>query len=136
MRASKQKERNTNYFSSFSALPPPFFRLSRAQPPSMGLLTIIRKNKLKEKQIRVLILSVAFRRNFSPSAPLTLPFRRGLDNAGKTTVVKKLLHEDVDQVSPTLGFNIRTIIHLGYSLNVCTSPPHPYRRSGAYPAAK
>lgn len=90
----------------------------------MGLLTIIRKNKLKEKQIRVLILKVAFQLNSSPSPLLTLQLRRGLDNAGKTTVVKKLLHEDVDQVSPTLGFNIRTIIHLGYSLNVCASPSY------------
>ncbi|GAA5888133.1 hypothetical protein JCM16303_004730 [Sporobolomyces ruberrimus] len=64
----------------------------------MGLLTIIRKTRLKEKQIRVLML--------------------GLDNAGKTTICKSILHEDVSTISPTLGFNIRTIIHLGYTLNV------------------
>ncbi|ORY91768.1 ADP-ribosylation factor family-domain-containing protein [Leucosporidium creatinivorum] len=64
----------------------------------MGLLTIIRKTRLKEKQIRVLML--------------------GLDNAGKTTIVKRILGEDVNEVSPTLGFNIRTIMHQGYSLNV------------------
>ncbi|GAA5974775.1 hypothetical protein JCM5350_001287 [Sporobolomyces pararoseus] len=64
----------------------------------MGLLTIIRKTRLKEKQIRVLML--------------------GLDNAGKTTICKSLLHEDVSTISPTLGFNIRTIIHRGYTLNV------------------
>lgn len=54
--------------------------------------------------------------------------RSGLDNAGKTTICKALLGEDVDQVSPTLGFNIRTIVHRGYTLNVCefvlsTFPP-------------
>ncbi|GAA5930272.1 hypothetical protein JCM1841_004268, partial [Sporobolomyces salmonicolor] len=42
----------------------------------------------------------------------------GLDNAGKTTICKALLAEDVNAVSPTLGFNIRTIIHQGYTLNV------------------
>ncbi|GAA6004768.1 hypothetical protein JCM11491_002222 [Sporobolomyces phaffii] len=64
----------------------------------MGLLTIIRKTRLKERQVRVLML--------------------GLDNAGKTTICKALLHEDVSSVSPTLGFNIRTIVHAGYTLNV------------------
>jgi ADP-ribosylation factor-like protein 2 len=34
---------------------------------------------------------------------------RGLDNAGKTTIVKKLMNEDVNTVSPTLGFIIKTI---------------------------
>ncbi|GAA5892783.1 ADP-ribosylation factor-like protein 2 [Sporobolomyces salmoneus] len=64
----------------------------------MGLLTIIRKTRLKEKQIRILML--------------------GLDNAGKTTICKSILHEDVSTISPTLGFNIRTIVHSGYTLNV------------------
>lgn len=43
---------------------------------------------------------------------------RGLDNAGKTTICKSILHEDISLISPTLGFNIRTILHKGYSLNV------------------
>ncbi|TNY19082.1 GTP-binding protein [Rhodotorula diobovata] len=64
----------------------------------MGLLTIIRKARLKERQVRVLML--------------------GLDNAGKTTICKAILGEDVDEVSPTLGFNIRTILHRGFNLNV------------------
>lgn len=34
---------------------------------------------------------------------------RGLDNAGKTTIVKRILEEDVNTVSPTLGFIIRTV---------------------------
>lgn len=33
----------------------------------------------------------------------------GLDNAGKTTIVKQIMNEDVNTVSPTLGFIIRTI---------------------------
>lgn len=34
---------------------------------------------------------------------------RGLDNAGKTTFLKKLIGQDVDTISPTLGFSISTI---------------------------
>jgi GTPase SAR1 family protein len=39
---------------------------------------------------------------------------RGLDNAGKTTIVKKIMGEDVNTVSPTLGFIIKTIDYQGY----------------------
>jgi ADP-ribosylation factor-like protein 2 len=38
---------------------------------------------------------------------------RGLDNAGKTTIVKKIMNEDVNSVSPTLGFIIKTIEYDG-----------------------
>ncbi|KAH8921437.1 ARF/SAR superfamily [Atractiella rhizophila] len=64
----------------------------------MGLLTIIRKNKRKEREMRILML--------------------GLDNAGKTTIVKRINGEDIDTVSPTLGFNIKTLFHKGFSLNI------------------
>lgn len=37
----------------------------------------------------------------------------GLDNAGKTTILKKFMGEDTDDISPTLGFNIETIEHKG-----------------------
>jgi hypothetical protein len=43
--------------------------------------------------------------------PLTIC--SGLDNAGKTTIVKKIMGEDVNTVSPTLGFNIKTIDYEG-----------------------
>ena len=33
----------------------------------------------------------------------------GLDNAGKTTVVKRVNGESIDEISPTLGFNIKTM---------------------------
>lgn len=49
----------------------------------MGLLTILRKLREKEKEMRILIL--------------------GLDNAGKTTIMKKFLGEDVSTIEPTLG---------------------------------
>ncbi|KAF8826320.1 hypothetical protein HHX47_DHR5000223 [Lentinula edodes] len=64
----------------------------------MGLLTIIRKNRMKEKEMRILFL--------------------GLDNAGKTTILKKLNGEDIMNTSPTLGFNIKTFVHGKYTLNI------------------
>ena len=52
----------------------------------MGLLKILKKTKEKEKEMRILIL--------------------GLDNAGKTTILKKFNGENIDEISPTLGFNM------------------------------
>lgn len=63
----------------------------------MGLMTILRKVKAKEREMRILIL--------------------GLDNAGKTTIVKKLKGEDVRTISPTLGFDINTLEFGKYKLN-------------------
>ncbi|KAL8828514.1 MAG: hypothetical protein Q9170_006567 [Blastenia crenularia] len=62
------------------------------------MLAILRKARLKDKEMRILML--------------------GLDNAGKTTVVKKLMKEDVHTVSPTFGFIIKTIDYEGYKLNI------------------
>lgn len=42
----------------------------------------------------------------------------GLDNAGKTTIVKKIMNEDINSISPTLGFIIKTIEYEGYKLNI------------------
>ncbi|EAW22363.1 ADP-ribosylation factor family protein [Aspergillus fischeri NRRL 181] len=53
------------------------------------MLSILRKARLKDKEMRILML--------------------GLDNAGKTTIVKQIMNEDVTTVSPTLGFIIKTI---------------------------
>ncbi|KAK5963791.1 Arf family GTPase CIN4 PWA37_004119 [Arxiozyma heterogenica] len=57
----------------------------------MGLLTIIKKQKLKDQEIRCLIL--------------------GLDNSGKSTIVNQLLplHERKNNITPTIGFQIQTI---------------------------
>lgn len=38
-------------------------------------------------------------------------FLRGLDNAGKTTILKKFNGEDINTIEPTLGFNIKTLEH-------------------------
>jgi len=65
---------------------------------NMGLLSILKKLKEKEKEVRILML--------------------GLDNAGKTTILKKFNGEDISTISPTLGFNIKTLEHNGYSLNI------------------
>lgn len=57
----------------------------------MGLLTIIKKQKLKDNEIRVLTL--------------------GLDNSGKTTIIKKMLNQDINTISPTMGFQINTLFY-------------------------
>lgn len=74
---------------------PPTSRRARpriaAPPPSIQV-------KEKEKEVRILIL--------------------GLDNAGKTTILRKFCGDPIDAVEPTLGFNIKTLEHRGYRLNV------------------
>ncbi|KAG6551219.1 hypothetical protein Mapa_007145 [Marchantia paleacea] len=64
----------------------------------MGLLSIIRKVKRKEKEMRILMV--------------------GLDNAGKTTIVKRINGEDTSGISPTLGFNIKTMQFKSYRVNI------------------
>ncbi len=41
--------------------------------------------------------------------PPSLACHSGLDNAGKTTILKKFNGEPTDTISPTLGFNIKTL---------------------------
>jgi ADP-ribosylation factor-like protein 2 len=63
----------------------------------MGLLRFLRKLKLKEKEMRILFL--------------------GLDNAGKSSVIKAFIGESIDDLSPTLGFEIKTVECQGYRLS-------------------
>lgn len=42
----------------------------------------------------------------------------GLDNAGKTTILKKLSDEDITTIMPTQGFNIKSMVRDGFKLNV------------------
>ena len=65
---------------------------------NMGLLTILKKVKQRERELRILIL--------------------GLDNAGKTTIMKKVSGEDIHEISPTVGFNIKSLEYKGFVLNI------------------
>jgi hypothetical protein len=48
---------------------------------------------------------------------------RGLDNSGKTTIVLKINGEDTSVISPTLGFNIKTIKYHKYAFLLSSSSP-------------
>ncbi|XP_013114287.1 ADP-ribosylation factor-like protein 3 isoform X2 [Stomoxys calcitrans] len=65
----------------------------------MGLLSLLRKLRPNpEKEVRILLL--------------------GLDNAGKTTILKQLANEEITTVTPTAGFNIKSVAADGFKLNV------------------
>ena len=64
-----------------------------------GLLSLLRKLRSSpDKELRILLL--------------------GLDNAGKTTLLKQLASEDVTHITPTAGFNIKAVVSEGFKLNV------------------
>jgi len=42
----------------------------------------------------------------------------GLDNAGKTSCLKKLSEEEISHIMPTQGFNIKSLQQEGFKLNV------------------
>lgn len=42
----------------------------------------------------------------------------GLDNSGKTSILKRLSDEDITHIMPTQGFNIKSLLHEGFKLNV------------------
>merc|ERR1719247_285735 len=64
----------------------------------MGLLSLLRGLRKNDTEARILML--------------------GLDNAGKTTILKKMSDEDISHVMPTQGFNIKSLITEGFKLNV------------------
>merc|ERR1712061_295731 len=64
----------------------------------MGLLSILKKMKKDDQEARILML--------------------GLDNAGKTTILKQMSQEDISHVMPTQGFNIKSLVQDGFKLNV------------------
>ncbi len=65
----------------------------------MGLLDLLRKLKKSDKEAKILVL--------------------GLDNAGKTTLLKFLSSEAPSKIEePTKGFNVKTICKDGFKLNV------------------
>jgi len=64
----------------------------------MGLLSLLRGMKKDSEEMRMLML--------------------GLDNSGKTTALKQLAGEDVSHITPTQGFNIKSVTQAGFKLNV------------------
>ena len=64
----------------------------------MGLLSQLRALKKKDSEARILVL--------------------GLDNAGKTTILKALSQEDVTEIMPTQGFNIKSLQQDKFKLTV------------------
>jgi len=56
----------------------------------MGLLKLLRKLKKNENEARILVL--------------------GLDNSGKTTILKAMADESVTEIMPTQGFNIKSLV--------------------------
>ena len=64
----------------------------------MGLLSMLRALKKSNRELRLLLL--------------------GLDNAGKTSCLKKLSDEEIAHIMPTQGFNIKSLQQEGFKLNV------------------
>jgi ADP-ribosylation factor family len=87
------------------------------------MLAYIRKLRLKERELRILLLYVCAKTEFLPKPRHELISRsRGLDGAGKSSICANLLKQDLNDISPTLGFEIKTVERDGYvasSLAVC-----------------
>ncbi len=64
----------------------------------MGLLSLLKKLKRNDKEARLLVL--------------------GLDNSGKTTILKRLSDEEISNVMPTQGFNVKSLVQNDITLNV------------------
>ena len=55
----------------------------------MPLLKLLRSLKKSDKEGRIVVL--------------------GLDNAGKTTILKAMAEEDISTIMPTQGFNVKSL---------------------------
>jgi ADP-ribosylation factor-like protein 2 len=86
-----------DFFHPVHLIPARHHFLSHGRLKNMGLLRFLRKLKLKEKEMRILFL--------------------GLDNAGKSSVIKAFMHQSIDDLSPTLGFEIKTVECQDYRLS-------------------
>ncbi len=64
----------------------------------MGLLSLLKKLKKNDNEARILVL--------------------GLDNSGKTTILKRLSDEEISHVMPTQGFNVKSLVQNDVTLNV------------------
>ena len=45
----------------------------------------------------------------------------GLDNAGKTTILRSMSQEDISQIQPTQGFNIKSLVSV--QVRALPAPP-------------
>ena len=61
----------------------------------MGLLSLLRKLRKDDKEARLVVL--------------------GLDNAGKTTILKSLSDESLHNITPTQGFNVKSLVLLSFT---------------------
>ncbi|KAI8896187.1 ADP-ribosylation factor family-domain-containing protein [Globomyces pollinis-pini] len=64
----------------------------------MGLLKLLRQLRKSGKEIRILVL--------------------GLDNAGKTTILNRLSGDEIQNIKPTQGFNVKSVESDGFKLNL------------------
>ena len=55
----------------------------------------------------------------------------GIEEAGKSTVSKKLANEDITHTMPTQGFNIKSVLHEGFMLNVWSCKTRQRQRQRA-----
>ena len=68
----------------------------------MGLLKLLRSLKKNDTEARILVL--------------------GLDNSGKTTILKSMSEEDISTIMPTQGFNIKSLVSTFALLSFLISP--------------
>lgn len=64
----------------------------------MGLLGLLKKIKIREREIRIILI--------------------GLENAGKTSIVKSILNQQNSETSPTQGFEIHKYDYKDYHLDI------------------
>ena len=64
----------------------------------MGLISYLRKMKKAQNEAKLLVL--------------------GLDCAGKTTILKSVSDEPIQEIKPTAGFNVKTLNISGVNLSV------------------
>lgn len=74
------------------------FLVALSRTLSMGILDFFRRSKPSPREAAILML--------------------GLDNAGKTSILKKMSDEEITNIMPTQGFNIKSITQQGFKLNV------------------
>lgn len=77
----------------------------------MGLLSLLQKLKRSDNEARILVL--------------------GLDNSGKTTILKRLGNESISEVMPTQGFNVKSLVQDSFKLNVWDIGEHLFPLSTA-----